>query len=59
MVCNNLEARICFAVQGIGIAYLPDLAIRHALAANTRVQILKDCSRASVSRASINAWHYG
>ncbi|MGB3127573.1 MAG: LysR family transcriptional regulator [Pseudomonas sp.] len=45
MVCNNLEARICFAVQGIGIAYLPDFAIRNALDANDLVQILDDCSR--------------
>jgi hypothetical protein len=28
MMCNNLEARICFAVKGIGNAYLPDFAIR-------------------------------
>lgn len=50
MVCNNLEARICFAIQGIGIAYLPDFAIRHALASNALVQILPDCSRGEVYR---------
>lgn len=50
MVCNNLEARICFAVQGIGIAYLPDFAIRPALDANALVQVLDDCSHGEVYR---------
>ncbi|CAM2157306.1 Transcriptional regulator, LysR family [Pararobbsia alpina] len=27
IVCNNLEARIAFAIKGAGIAYLPDFAI--------------------------------
>lgn len=42
MVCNNLEARICFAVQGIGIAYLPDFAIQERLADGTLVTVLDE-----------------
>jgi len=43
MICNNLQARICFAVQGIGIAYLPDFAIRPWLDNGHLVQVLEDC----------------
>lgn len=32
MICNNIETRMCFALQGLGIACLPDFAIRDALA---------------------------
>jgi DNA-binding transcriptional LysR family regulator len=32
MICNNLETRVCFARQGLGIAYLPDFAVREFLA---------------------------
>lgn len=32
MICNNIETRVCFALQGLGIAYLPDFAIRAPLA---------------------------
>ncbi|THU01084.1 LysR family transcriptional regulator [Lampropedia puyangensis] len=32
MVCNNIETRVCFALQGLGIAYLPDFSIREFLA---------------------------
>ncbi|VVE35701.1 LysR family transcriptional regulator [Pandoraea horticolens] len=32
MVCNNIETRLCFALQGLGIAYLPEFAIREPLA---------------------------
>lgn len=48
MVCNNLEARICFAVQGIGIAYLPDFAIMEWLECGKLVAVLEDCSQAGV-----------
>ncbi|ONH55732.1 LysR family transcriptional regulator [Pseudomonas cedrina subsp. cedrina] len=44
MICNNLEARVCFAVQGIGIAYLPDFAIREWLDSGQLVQVLEDCA---------------
>lgn len=42
MVCNNLEARVCFARHGVGIAYLPDFAIRDWLADGTLVPVLED-----------------
>ncbi|MGQ5369807.1 LysR family transcriptional regulator [Xanthomonas arboricola pv. corylina] len=32
MICNNIETRVCFALQGLGIAHLPDFAIREPLA---------------------------
>lgn len=32
MVCNNIETRVSFALQGLGIAYLPDFSIREPLA---------------------------
>ena len=33
MVCNTIEARLCFAEQGLGIACLPEFAARDGLAA--------------------------
>lgn len=48
MVCNNLEARICFAVQGVGIAYLPDFAIKEWLECGKLVPVLEDCSQQGV-----------
>jgi DNA-binding transcriptional LysR family regulator len=48
MVCNNLEARICFAVQGIGIAYLPDFAIKEWLELGKLVPVLEDYSQEGV-----------
>jgi len=44
VVCNNLEARVGLAVQGIGIAYLPDFAIRDWLECGKLVSVLEDCS---------------
>ncbi len=41
MICNNIETRACFALQGLGIAYLPDFAIREPLADGRLVQVLK------------------
>ncbi|KKO70662.1 LysR family transcriptional regulator [Kerstersia gyiorum] len=32
MICNNLETRLCFVLQGLGIAYLPDFSVREHLA---------------------------
>ncbi len=28
MICNNIETRVCFALRGLGVAYLPDFSIR-------------------------------
>jgi len=32
MICNNVETRVCFALQGLGVTYLPEFAIREPLA---------------------------
>ena len=42
MVCNNIETRLCFAVQGLGIACLPDFSIRKELARGQLVTVLDD-----------------
>jgi DNA-binding transcriptional LysR family regulator len=42
MVCNNIETRLCFAIRGQGIAYLPDFAIGNALANGTLCTVLDD-----------------
>jgi len=42
MICNNIETRVCFALQGLGIAYLPDFAIREPLADGRLQGILAD-----------------
>ncbi|WP_340616048.1 LysR family transcriptional regulator [Xenorhabdus entomophaga] len=44
IVCNNLNARIDFALKGIGIAYLPDITIQHYLDKKLLVPILSDYS---------------
>ncbi len=31
MICNNIETRVCFALQGLGIAYLPEFSVHEAL----------------------------
>ena len=42
MICNNIETRVCFALQGLGIACLPDFSVRDQLAAGRLVQVLVD-----------------
>ncbi|WP_420064190.1 LysR family transcriptional regulator [Pectobacterium colocasium] len=42
MICNNIETRVCFALQGLGIAYLPDFSIRAQLAEGQLQPILTD-----------------
>jgi DNA-binding transcriptional LysR family regulator len=42
MVCNNIETRVCFARQGLGIAWLPDFAIRDRLEEGTLREVLAD-----------------
>ncbi len=39
MICNNIEPRVCFAMRGLGIAYLPDFAIREQLAEGSLVPV--------------------
>lgn len=42
MVCNNIETRVCFAMRGLGIACVPDFAIRDALASDSLRTVLDD-----------------
>lgn len=42
MICNNIETRVCFALRELGIAYLPDFAIRDELAQGRLVAVLDD-----------------
>ena len=47
MICNNIETRVCFALQGLGIAYLPDFSIREPLADGRLQPILLDYAERS------------
>lgn len=40
MVCNSVETRVHFAVQGRGIAFLPDFAIRRELSRGDLCEVL-------------------
>ncbi|WP_295463096.1 LysR family transcriptional regulator [uncultured Pseudomonas sp.] len=42
MICNNIETRLCFALRGLGIAYLPDFAVADALADGRLCTLLAD-----------------
>ena len=42
MVCNTIEARVCFAERGLGIACLPEFAAREGLASGSLVPVLED-----------------
>ncbi len=50
VICNNLQARIAFAANGTGIAYIPDFAIADLLADGRLVSVLPDCSEVGVYR---------
>lgn len=39
IICNNMDARISFAMKGLGIAYLPDFALQRYLQRGELVQI--------------------
>jgi DNA-binding transcriptional LysR family regulator len=40
MICNNIETRLSFALQGLGIAHLPDFSVRQALRAGQLQEVL-------------------
>lgn len=42
MVCNNIETRVCFALQGLGVAYLPEFSIKEPLADGRLRAVLAD-----------------
>ncbi|MGO4702004.1 LysR family transcriptional regulator [Dyella sp. 2RAB6] len=45
MVCNDVDTRVCFAQRGRGIAYVPEHAVRAALAAGELVPVLDDYAK--------------
>lgn len=42
MVCNDVETRVCFTMRGRGIAYVPEHAVRDALASGALQTVLDD-----------------
>ncbi|SMF98461.1 LysR family transcriptional regulator [Burkholderia singularis] len=42
MICNNIETRVCFALLGLGIAYLPEFSIKEPLADGRLRTVLAD-----------------
>lgn len=42
MICNNIEARVCFALRDLGIAYLPDFSVQHLLDSGELCEVLHD-----------------
>ncbi|MDU4125546.1 LysR family transcriptional regulator [Pantoea sp.] len=45
MICNNIETRLHFSLQGLGIAYLPEFAVRQALSEGRLCTILNSYSK--------------
>ncbi|CAI0931358.1 D-malate degradation protein R [Serratia marcescens] len=45
MVTNTLDPQVCFAEQGLGIAYLPEIAVRRQLEQGCLVTVLDDYNR--------------
>jgi len=41
-ICSSVEARLGYALEGVGIAYLPDFSVRDHLAAGRLLPILDD-----------------
>lgn len=40
MICNNIETRVCFALQGLGIAFVPDFSVRDLVASGQLTRVL-------------------
>lgn len=40
MICNNIETRVCFALQGLGIAFVPDFSVRNLVASGQLTRVL-------------------
>ncbi|MBU5410964.1 LysR family transcriptional regulator [Serratia ureilytica] len=45
MVTNTVDPQVCFAEQGLGIAYLPEIAVRRQLEQGSLVTVLDDYNR--------------
>ncbi|MFJ2333998.1 LysR family transcriptional regulator [Pseudomonas helleri] len=43
MICNSLEARIHYAKQGSGLAWVPDFSVRTELGDGSLLSVLDDC----------------
>ncbi|MCC4105450.1 LysR family transcriptional regulator [Serratia ureilytica] len=48
MVTNTLDPQVCFAEQGLGIAYLPEIAVRRQLEQGSLVTVLDEYNRESM-----------
>ncbi|NWA24562.1 LysR family transcriptional regulator [Pseudomonas gingeri] len=44
IICNSVEGRICFALQGLGITYAADFMVREALKAGELATVLEQYS---------------
>jgi DNA-binding transcriptional LysR family regulator len=42
VTCNTNEARLCFALEGLGVAYMSDFSVRDAVNAGTLVTVLDE-----------------
>ena len=42
LTCNSNEARLCFALEGLGIAYMSEFSVRAALDAGALVAVLDE-----------------
>lgn len=57
MVCNDVATRVCFVLRGRGIAYVPEHAVRAALASGELVRVLE--GHANVSGTFYLLWPSG
>ena len=48
MVTNSLDPQVCFAEQGLGIACIPEIAVRRQLQEGSLVTVLDDHNRESM-----------
>jgi DNA-binding transcriptional LysR family regulator len=42
VTCNTNEARLCFALEGLGVAYMSDFSVHHAVDAGKLVTVLDE-----------------
>ncbi|ESJ12473.1 MULTISPECIES: LysR family transcriptional regulator [unclassified Cupriavidus] len=40
MICNNIETRVCFALQGLGVAFVPDFSVTDLVASGQLTRVL-------------------
>jgi DNA-binding transcriptional LysR family regulator len=49
MVTNTLDPQVCFAEQGLGVAYLPEIAVRRQLEQGSLVTVLDEYDRENMA----------